>query len=414
MEDYSISIYLDRRRAKENGMYPVKLRAYCAHLKKQKFYRTKFEFTEKEFKSIWETSRPRKEHKSTRKKLQELLSHAENCAEELDRFTFSGFEKRLHRKSGDGVKLNYHYEETIQTLTRRGRVGTASNYRCSRNSLKTFVEWQKGDFSELTFMDVTPEWLEHYEQYLIDTGKTINTVGIYLRPLRAVFNKAVEDGDIKEKFYPFGKRKYQIPAVSVKKKSLNMDDLPKLRDAAPTTEHQQKAKDFWFFSYSSNGMNMKDVAQLRWSDVDGNSFVFFRGKTRRTSKSNLKEIKVLLNDFSKQVIEKYGVHENKPTGYVFDILEEGISPDERKRRIDKFNRFIGKHLKVLAASVEVDTKISPKWARYYFTTHLTRNGAPLEFSQEALGHSSKGTTEAYFDGFDDATKTKYLKGIMDF
>jgi integrase/recombinase XerD len=61
-----ISIYLDTRRKKSNGKYPVKLRVFSSYPRKQKFYPTTFEFTEKEFESIWLTARPRNEYKDIR------------------------------------------------------------------------------------------------------------------------------------------------------------------------------------------------------------------------------------------------------------------------------------------------------------------------------------------------------------
>ena len=55
---YSISVYLDLRRAKASGKFPVKLRVYDSVTQKQKMYSTQFEFIEKEFKSIWKTLHP--------------------------------------------------------------------------------------------------------------------------------------------------------------------------------------------------------------------------------------------------------------------------------------------------------------------------------------------------------------------
>ncbi len=46
-QEYSISIYLDTRRAKSNGKYPVKLRVFTPNPRKQKLYPTIFDFTEK-------------------------------------------------------------------------------------------------------------------------------------------------------------------------------------------------------------------------------------------------------------------------------------------------------------------------------------------------------------------------------
>jgi integrase/recombinase XerD len=58
-----------------------------------------------------------------------------------------------------------------------------------------------------------------YEQKLKDGGLSKSTIGIYLRPLRAIYNEAIEDGFAKkDRSYPFGRRKYQIPAARKVKK----------------------------------------------------------------------------------------------------------------------------------------------------------------------------------------------------
>ena len=54
------------------------------------------------------------------------------------------------------------------------------------------------------------------------------TQGIYLRNLRAIFNEAIADGIIsKEKCYPFGRRKYQIPTGRNIKKALKLEQIEK-------------------------------------------------------------------------------------------------------------------------------------------------------------------------------------------
>ena len=67
-----ISIYLDTRRAKETGKFPVKLRVFTSNPRKQKLYPTKFEMSKADFHSIWETTKPRTEYKKTRLALQEV------------------------------------------------------------------------------------------------------------------------------------------------------------------------------------------------------------------------------------------------------------------------------------------------------------------------------------------------------
>lgn len=411
-----ISVYLDTRRAKENGRFPVKLRVYTSNPRKQKLFPTVFEMTEREFASVWSTSKPRAEFKELRKQLQAVELKANQVAEKLNPFSFEQFERHLYRKAGDAVNINYQYTQVISDLERRKQIGTASSYELSEKSLKDFVEnGLKRKYEKLTFFDITPNWLTDYETYMTESkGRSITTVGIYLRALRALFNKAIDAQELEKQYYPFGKRKYQVPATRNVKKALNREQLGKLFHAQPETPEQEKAKDFWFFSYVCNGMNVKDIAQLRYKDIDRETLKFYRAKTRLTSKTNLKPITVHLNTFAQNVIAKYGNDQKRPDKHVFDVLKDGLTPHQEKAKIQNFTRFINQHIKKLCKANELPDEVSTYWARHSFATNVIRNGGSVELVQESLGHGDMKTTQNYFAGFDADTKRELAESLMNF
>ena len=74
--------------------------------------------------------------------------------------------------------------------------------------------------------EITPPYLRDYEQKLKAEGLSKTTIGFYLRPLRAIYNEAIEEGIAqKDKSYPFGKNRYQIPTSRNIKKALELDDV---------------------------------------------------------------------------------------------------------------------------------------------------------------------------------------------
>lgn len=414
---YSISIYLDTRRSKDSNKYPVRLRVYANNLRKQKLYSTKFDFTEDEFDSIWKTTKPREKYRKDRLALQALESRANKIADELKYFSFAQFEKRLYRKPGTGTLVTYHYEQAIKELIKNKQISTANTYSLSRKSLKVFCEYStlKIDFKTLSLYDITPKWLEEYEKYMIGTlEKSTTTVSIYVRVLRAIYNLAIAEGEINNDTYPFGKRKYQIPSAKKVKKALNLEELAKLYHAEPKTKEEEKAKDFWLLSYACQGINLKDIALIKESDFEGDTIHFYRAKTRKTTKSDQKPITVYLNDFSKGVIDKYKVATEKPADLIFPIIEKEQTPEDQQRAIKNFTRYINQHIKKLAKTAGITNQISYQWARHSYATNALRKGASMEFIQEALGHDNLKTTQNYIAGFDDETKKKFAKGIMNF
>jgi len=414
-QDYSISIWLDTRRMKSNGKYPVKLRVFTPSPRKQKLYTTKYEFTEKEFQSIWLTEKPRTEHKGTRKELKAIEVKADKVAEKLIPFTFEAFERKLYRKSGDGVRVQFQYAQAIQELLKRNQIGTASTYDQSQKSIIDFVSSINHKYSALTFYDVTPAWLKDYEQYMTEIkGRSATTISIYLRVLRTLFNRAIEEKEIEQDYYPFGKRKYQVPATRNVKKALTRDQLHKLFHAECSTPEQQKARDFWFFSYSCNGMNLKDIALLRYRDIQDGKITFYRAKIRTTSKGKLRPVTAYLNEFAQGIIDKYGSDNKEPDSLVFDIIKPGSTPQQQQLQIKNFTRYVNQHMKKLAKANDLPGDISTYWARHSFATNAVRKGATMEFVQQALGHENLSTTQNYFAGFDDETKKAFANTIMDF
>jgi len=246
---YSISIYLDTRRKKVSGKYPVKLRVFTPVPRIQKLYPTKFEFEVKEFKSIWETFKPRNEYKEARKQLQNIELNAQKLADSLEMFSFEQFEKKLFRKANDGNDVFYQFNITINKLKSMSQIGTANLYDASLKSIKNFLLYKKGDIpSKLSFYEVTSDWLEQYERYMLDTlNRSHNTVSMYLRSFRAIFNRAIDDKDIDKEIFPFGKKKYKIPSARGIKKALTKSELKTLFDAKPNTINKKKLKIFGFF-----------------------------------------------------------------------------------------------------------------------------------------------------------------------
>lgn len=420
---YFISLVLDTRRALKNGKYPVKLRVYTPQPKKQKLYSTAFEYSIKDFQSIWETVKPRIEHKEAKREMQAIENKAIETAKELKPFTFEQFEKKLYRKAGEGENVFYQYELAIKSLIENEQVGTANTYELSLKSLKQYASYLKGkEVTRLLFSEITSKWLNGYERFMIEPPKgndklkarSLTTVSMYLRALRTVFNTAIEDKEIDAEIYPFGKRKYQVPAVRSVKKALSKEQLKQLFDAKPNTLEQQRAKDFWFFSYSCNGMNIKDIALLRYKDLQEQKLIFYRAKTINTSKTDLKPVTVYLTDYAKEVIEKYGNKNKAPENLIFPIINETYEASEKQKAIKNFTKFINQNLKKLALNNGITGEISTYWARHSFATNAIRSGASMEFVSEALSHSNLKITQGYFSGFEDKDKKELMENLMKF
>lgn len=415
----AVNLYLDTRRQKDNGSFPVKIRVYDGTTKKARLYTTDFDLSEKDFKRIFfpeKGQRFRKEETEIREDLESLKTYYSEKIKDLKTFTFEALEKSLEIKSGDFSDALFHFDAYIKDLKESDRIGTASSYELSKKSLISFLKAKiKKEPKSLLFQDITVKFLNDYEKWMTDSkGKSLTTVGIYLRGLRVIFNRAIESKSIDKDLYPFGVKKYEIPASTNPKKAFDSTQLTTLFQVEAQTPEQEKARDFWFFSFVCNGMNMKDILHLKWRNIDNGQIIFVREKTKRTKKANSKPIQVPLTDFAKSFIEKYGTKEKESNGFIFSIFNDKMTAEKQHFEKLKFIRFVNQHIKHLAKANGLTEDISTYWARHSFATTAVRKKASLEYVSEALGHSDLKTTKNYFAGFEDKTKKEILEDITDF
>lgn len=415
-DNFSISIYLDTRRKLQSGKYPVKLKVYLKGTNARKYYPIGYEFTIEELSKIWETTKPRTEHKETRFELQTIENEALRIAKNINPFSIDVFEREMFGAKFDTTNVVAYYQSKIESLKEAGQFSTASNYSLAIKSILNYIEQSKGKpTSKILFASITPDVLNKYERFMINIeGKSRTTVSMYVRTLRTIFNEAISKKDIDSDLYPFGKDRYSPPAAKSVKKALNDTQLKTLLEGKPLNPEQAKAKAFWFFSYSCNGMNIKDIVNLRFKDLQGEALSFYRAKTINTNKGNLKPVIVFLNDFAKEVIEQYGNPNTSQENYIFSIIDRTKSIESQYRQIKNFTRFINQHFKKYAACLEIKEDISTYWARHSFATRAIRKGASLEFVSEALSHSNLQTTKGYFAGFASDQKKEFAATLMDF
>jgi integrase/recombinase XerD len=426
MKKATASIYHDTRREKEGGVYPVKLKIHYNYSDKR--YALNYDLTKDEFALSYgeqdPTKKQLKELKAQGKTLKglqhtadELLAlelKARNIIRDLEPFSFEQFEKRFLRPTSSIGNVFYYYKQTIDKLREEGRVSTAVNYEYSQKSIKEYLKAKNKREDYLPFDAVTRDLLEDYERWMQGEGKDLTSVGIYLRPLRALFNQAIEAGEVTRDLYPFSKSRYQIPAGSNVKKALTREDLKKLYEYNTEDPYIIKARAFWFFSYLCNGINVRDICELRYKNIKKDTIEFIRTKTKRTTKANQAPIVAALTPLAQEVIKIYGNRKNSPETYVFPIFKHHMTPEQQLRATLNFTKYINQHIKRLAKLAGVTEDISTYYARHTFSTLSVRSGKSLDFIQKTLGHSNIKTTQLYVGSLESDEIKDNASNLMKF
>ncbi|MCU4155238.1 site-specific integrase [Carboxylicivirga sp. A043] len=409
MNGVTTSVILDKRIQKKDKTYAVKLRV--THNRIQKYYPINVFLTVDEWEKV-HSEKPRKTYKDHLLYFNEVELKARAVVKEIHPFTFTAFEKKFNQAPRSSIDVFSAFQSYIDDLLKEGRASTSESYLCALNSLKKRQEAKRR--KKLNFWDVTPDWLKEYEKWMVAEGKSRTTIGIYLRSLRTILNNAIAEGHLDRESYPFGKRKYQIPASNNKKKALTIEQIGQLVKYEPQNKYEAKARDLWLFSYLCNGVNVKDIARLKYSSISNNKIHFYRAKTERTSKHDLQEITVVLLPEIEKIIDKWGVKPIESDTYIFGIISKDDTPEQELAKVKSAIKSINKFMDRIGKNIGLPFKPTTYFARHSFATVLKRSGAPTEFIKESLGHKDLKTTEHYLDSFDDDFKESFQKKLLNF
>ncbi len=403
------AIILDKRFLRKSRKFAVKLR--ITYFREQRYFPVNVSMTEEEWMEA-NADKPPKKYKDDLIYFSEVERKALDIIKEMNVFSFAAFEKKFNKQPKSSSDIIALFEQYILKLKDEARIGTAISYNCALSSLKSYLATLRR--KKLNFADLSSDFLLDYEHWMADKGNSGTTMGIYLRSLRTIVNNAIADGYMDKESYPFGKRKYQIPAGKNTKKALNLVDIAAIINYKTTSRFRERARDLWLFSYLCNGANMQDIARLKYRNIENGKITFIRTKTERSTKQELKAVSVFLLPETLAIIDKWGNQDRDPENYIFGILEKGDTPERIHDKVKQTFRRINEHMKLIGADLGITTKLTTYTARHSFATVLKRSGAPIEFISESLGHKDIKTTENYLDSFEDDMKETYQKQLLNF
>lgn len=403
------SVVLDKRIQKKDGTYAVKLRITFQRI--PKYYPLGIYLTPEEWEKV-NCEKPRKDYKDHKTFFNKVELKAINTIKSLPSFSFEAFEKTFNKQTDLSKDVFSLFDEYISELKRNKQYGTADSYSNAKSSFQEFIKSKSR--KKLNFGDITPEWLQEYEDWMLSQNKSITTVGIYNRSLRKIINNAIEDGLFNKEFYPFGKRKYQIPGGRNIKKALSLAEIQMLYNYLPSNEAESKAIDLWMLSYLCNGANIQDLARLQFKNIGNNSMVFIREKTKRTTKHDIQPILVSLIPETKGLIKKLAIIPKSEDDYVLGIINGFESEDIQRAKIKQATKVANKHLKRIGEKLKLPSKLTLGVARHTWATVMKNLGASDELVGEGLGHQLLTTTKNYLASFEDKIREKYQSQLLKF
>ena len=290
----------------------------------------------------------------------------------------------FHRLSCASATFLHYFEEQIVRLQKTDKLGTARNYRRTYNSFTTFLKERRIGFRELD----EPLIME-YNGWLLHRKIVRNTVSFYMRILRAVYNKAVNQNIVMQSF-PF--RSVYTGVDRTRKRAIDEQKIYQIQQLDLSQDASLRlARDLFLFSYCTRGMAFVDMAFLRKQDIRKGTISYIRRKT-------MQRLSIRIEPCIEQILARYSRIGH--TDYIFPIIST-VEPAAAYRQYETALRHYNRELKRISKLIDSETSLSSYCARHSWATSARNHNIPLSIISAGMGHTSEKTTQIYLASIGD-------------
>lgn len=449
----SVSMVLDTRTNKKNVTeYPLSIRFTID--RKFFYYPVGGSFSEKRFSDICNASKSNSENYRIQREWKDTyIPKFKVLLENLNKGGFLTFEMvrsavmtgksdiTNHTKDNSFFEIWNTIIHELKTNDNGIRFTTSESYECALKSFKKIL----GENSIVGFNISAAEiqrWKEGMHNGIKDKdGKIIGkisdtTAGIYLRACRAVWNRCLREGYLKDVPYPFSNKKEKglvsIPKSAKRRQNyLNVGQMTELYNLFVSKEYpshwpkeyKQKAHyslGLFLAQYLCNGFNLADAGRLTYDAYyyqnQGKAFRFNRKKTAGRSQDG-SEVIIPIIEPLKYILDEIAAKPNRD-GFVFpDILKGSTSEEERRKHTSQENSNIKDRVRKICLEIlHWDESISPSgtWCRHSFATNLRNAGVELDYISESMGHAvtDHSITQIYIEHYPLEKQMEYNSKLL--
>ena len=220
----------------------------------------------------------------------------------------------------------------------------------------------------LHFADIDIELVKEYEKYMRNTlGNNENTIGKSLNFMKAIINRAISAGIIKENVF----RNIPIKKTPGKREFLTMEELKMLEtlnQSGVLRKNLSNVLQYFLFSCYT-GLRYYDVKTIKYAQIQENILAIVMHKTKDY-------VRIPLIDKAKNLLTA----DELPNSRIFHVLS---------------NQKTNQALKEIMITAGINKKISFHCARHTFATTGISLGIPVEIVSKLLGHRDLKTTMIY-------------------
>lgn len=306
-------------------------------------------------------------------------------------------------------KFLLYLENHIKILRDTGHVGNANSYESMLVILTLFDQ----KLGERVFGEIDLKYVKGLDVFLQKRQNSGNTRKFYLKSLRAILNKAIQDKEASRSTYPFGEGGFEISKLGEQTAKRNLPDeyLLMLKEKESMVGVRNYARKLFLFSYYCYGISFVDMAHLKKKNIvrynKGRYIVYTREKTK--TQRNAKPIQVKVTSEIEALIADLGRYKEPIGDYLLPIVTIDHLGEKLYKHIRNRSKRYNKYLKELAVEFNFEFNLTSYVSRHTMAMQLQNNSIPREVISQVLGHSDMKTTNTYLDSLDSSIVDEAVK-----
>lgn len=277
----------------------------------------------------------------------------------------------------------------------------------TKQMYKTSINWVERIHPGIRLESITEAFVDSMVSDMKDNGVSENTVRIYCRQLKAIYQEALKNSLVKGQ-NPFNK--YAKPSIGRSISGLTNEEFAILKTYKPKNKEAEFGQDFFILSFACAGANIGDILRFTNGNIQGNQIHFYRQKTKK----NPKPVVIPFVSKAEKILQKYGhINRQYPEHYILPFLKSCKTEMSIKNKVHDVVQRINKGLAIISEDTGL-RKITTYDARHtYSNLLLLQPGSNLKETQiqKLLGHSSLKTTMSYLGQLSNQTLEESKKTV---
>ena len=412
--EITFKIVLDKRSIKKNGTFPLKLRVFQNRNFKE--CSLCIDLLEKDWDSYSQMILSSNASyvalnakvSSTKAKVQRIIYLAEDSSIEVLN-PQKIIDVLRNKEAKQAVKLKpdiiQYGLSHIAKLKESGNIGNSLAYKCSISKLKAYNKSEKLDFESVNY-----KFLDNFNSTLLNEGTKINTISLYLRSIRSLFNKAIKEGVLEANIYPF--TGFKIKSERTMSRALTKAEIKKIANLSLELDSKiWHYRNLFLLSYCLIGINFFDLLTLTKENLVDGRIVFRRKKTHKI-------YSILLQPKAKEILGHYCSELPKSNKeYLLPFVINKNNPSTLKSDVLQVIKNTNDYMKKIAGKCDISKNVTTYYARYTWANMARETGYSKDMIAEALGHEyGNKVTGIYLDCYDneiiDKMNNKVINAIL--